>query len=468
MPKISDLSSYGQDASITGDEYLIGTDVGGATKTFTLTSIAEYVESTLTVATGGLGETNQSIPGGASRTVDIGVAASLTFQYNSSARITLNSAATVFASGAQVQWLDAPTGGFDITNKDYVDGEINTLASSKQNTLVSGTNIKTINSTSILGSGNIDTPNTNLANTELTVSTLSRFLNVATGASLKFKTIGTGILSFEDNTTGLIHAYLGSSGWTFDNSAPSTIVTPTSGNHIPNKTYVDDNFQPTLVSGTNIKTINGSSILGSGDLTVVGSGGDLWSDPVDSNIIPDTDTTYDLGTNLLRFGSVYSTSFNTTIATTPYLRLTGVSTPTNTGAGYIYYDSDDNKAKLHNGTSYNNILDATDIIDDDTFATATATNIPSAESVKAYVDAAAGSRGYVDSTGNGLVGTQNGSNTAFTTSQSSYVAGSLLVFVSGFPMSAGNGITETTPGSGIFTFDTAPESYDIIIAQYSN
>jgi hypothetical protein len=31
--------------------------------------------------------------------------------------------------------------------------------------------------------------------------------------------------------------------------------------------------QPTLVSGTNIKTINGSSVLGSGDLTITGGGG---------------------------------------------------------------------------------------------------------------------------------------------------------------------------------------------------
>jgi len=77
-------------------------------------------------------------------------------------------------------------------------------------------------------------------------------------------------------------------------------------------------------------------------------------------------------------------------------------------------------------------------------------------------------RQYVDSTSNGLTGTQNGANTAFTVSQSSYVSGGLLVFVSGYPLSAGQGLTETTPASGIFTLDTAPESYDIIIVQYTN
>jgi hypothetical protein len=35
----------------------------------------------------------------------------------------------------------------------------------------------------------------------------------------------------------------------------------------------DVSVQPTLVSGTNIKTINGSSVLGSGDLTISGGGG---------------------------------------------------------------------------------------------------------------------------------------------------------------------------------------------------
>lgn len=34
--------------------------------------------------------------------------------------------------------------------------------------------------------------------------------------------------------------------------------------------------QPTLVSGTNIKTINGNSLLGSGDLTVGGGGSDSY------------------------------------------------------------------------------------------------------------------------------------------------------------------------------------------------
>lgn len=81
---------------------------------------------------------------------------------------------------------------------------------------------------------------------------------------------------------------------------------------------------------------------------------------------------------------------------------------------------------------------------------------------------ASDARSYVDSTSNGLTGLQNSTNTTFTVSEGSYLPGSLIVFIGGYPMSAGQGITETTPGSGIFDFDLAPESTDIIIAQYSN
>lgn len=38
--------------------------------------------------------------------------------------------------------------------------------------------------------------------------------------------------------------------------------------------FKDSNAQPSLVSGTNIKTINGNSILGSGNLVVSGGGGE--------------------------------------------------------------------------------------------------------------------------------------------------------------------------------------------------
>lgn len=85
-----------------------------------------------------------------------------------------------------------------------------------QETLVSGTNIKTVNSTSLLGSGNVAVQPTLVSGTNI-------------------KTV---------NSTSLLG----------------------SGNVA---------VQPTLVSGTNIKTINGNSILGSGDLPIEASSADV-------------------------------------------------------------------------------------------------------------------------------------------------------------------------------------------------
>ena len=95
-----------------------------------------------------------------------------------------------------------------------VTSAIQTQIDSKQATLVSATNIKTIEGQSILGSGNID---------------------------LSKSDVG---LSNVDNTS--------------DANKPISTATQTALNA----------KQDTLVSGTNIKTINTNSILGSGDLTI--------------------------------------------------------------------------------------------------------------------------------------------------------------------------------------------------------
>ena len=81
--------------------------------------------------------------------------------------------------------------------------------SGKQDVLVSGTNIKTINNTSLLGSGNIAVQPTLVSGTNI-------------------KTVNNNSLLGSGNIA----------------------------------------VQPTLVSGTNIKTINNTSLLGSGDITV--------------------------------------------------------------------------------------------------------------------------------------------------------------------------------------------------------
>lgn len=108
--------------------------------------------------------------------------------------------------------------------------------SSKQDTLVSGTNIKTINGDSILGSGNL-----------------------------------------------VIQS--GTSNWDDIQGKPQFAGVATSGNYndLINKPTIPDisglatkqeiaGKQDTLVSGTNIKTINGNSVLGAGDITIQAGG----------------------------------------------------------------------------------------------------------------------------------------------------------------------------------------------------
>lgn len=108
--------------------------------------------------------------------------------------------------------------------------------SSKQDTLVSGTNIKTINGDSILGSGNL-----------------------------------------------VIQS--GTSNWDDIQGKPQFAEVATSGdyNDLINKPAIPDvsnlatkqeiaGKQDTLVSGTNIKTINGNSVLGAGDITIQAGG----------------------------------------------------------------------------------------------------------------------------------------------------------------------------------------------------
>jgi len=67
-----------------------------------------------------------------------------------------------------------------------------------------------------------------------------------------------------------------------------------------------------------------------------------------------------------------------------------------------------------------------------------------------------------------LAGSVNGSNTVFTVSNGSYVAGSLKVVLNGQDQSQGASydFVETTPASGTFTFNVAPPTGSIVQASY--
>jgi len=61
-----------------------------------------------------------------------------------------------------------------IMDKAYIDATVNTIATTKQDTLVSGTNIKTINTESILGTGNITIVSSSPVNSSTLVAGISR------------------------------------------------------------------------------------------------------------------------------------------------------------------------------------------------------------------------------------------------------------------------------------------------------
>lgn len=81
---------------------------------------------------------------------------------------------------------------------------------------------------------------------------------------------------------------------------------------VPTKTYVDTQLtdkQDKLVSGTNIKTINGSTILGSGDITISGgNGGNVGTDPSFNSVIVEQTGAENTGVKLYanRQGDLYS------------------------------------------------------------------------------------------------------------------------------------------------------------------
>lgn len=144
---------------------------------------------------------------------------------------TYNGTTNIMVSGELPVILDITTLANTLDGRvEYLNDIINT----KQDTLVSGTNIKTINNQSLLGSGNI-----NIAG--------------SSGNSVDVQVNGTSIIS--DGVANLLTEE------TYNSSS----------NKLATKQYVDNQVstkQATLVSGTNIKTINNQSLLGSGNISI--------------------------------------------------------------------------------------------------------------------------------------------------------------------------------------------------------
>ena len=187
--------------------------------------------------------------------------------------------------------------------------------SSKQDTLVSGTNIKTINGDSILGSGNLviqsgtsnwddiqgkpqfavvaTSGNYNDLTNKPTIPDVSGLATKEEIADMETKSNAAATYATKQEIPSL-------EGYLTETEASETYATKQAlGNKLDTATYnsekagfetkenaaatyqVKGNYatkqeiagkQDTLVSGTNIKTINGNSVLGAGDITIQAGG----------------------------------------------------------------------------------------------------------------------------------------------------------------------------------------------------
>ena len=143
-------------------------------------------------------------------------------------------------------------------NKDLVN-TLNSAVTNKQDKLESGVNIKTINGNTILGSGDITITgggSTEGLATEEYVNTQISAVNTSIASKQDTLESGVNIKTINGNSI------LGAGDLTLN--IPST-------EGLATEEYVTNALtskQDTLVSGSNIKTINGSTILGEGDLTI--------------------------------------------------------------------------------------------------------------------------------------------------------------------------------------------------------
>lgn len=183
---------------------------------------------------------------------------------------------SIVGSGAIKVWKEAPTDSKLYGRQsaqwveiqlptDYVTEEdLNTELDTKQDTLVSGTNIKTINGTSLLGSGNItlETPEGGLS-------------DAASDGKLYGRKDGTWSEIVIPDTSELATKTELSNKLDTEtyNADKATFATTT---QLASK-------QDTLVSGTNIKTVNGQTILGEGNIQIETPEGGIADAPSDNN-----------------------------------------------------------------------------------------------------------------------------------------------------------------------------------------
>ena len=180
---------------------------------------------------------------------------------------------------------------------NQLETDVNAELNKKQDTLVSGENIKTVNGESVLGSGNIvikgggtdveGNPTGDATDGDLTkikigskIFTIHDYTDAIKSKLDKKTTTSTYTQAYvkrTDGQQGMLNSTSNAIANTLifrDANGYANIIAPVAGLNIANKGYVDgavSGKQDTLVSGTNIKTINGESVLGSGNINIDGT-----------------------------------------------------------------------------------------------------------------------------------------------------------------------------------------------------
>lgn len=193
---------------------------------------------------------------------------------------TKSHAAATYATKAEIPSLDGYLTETE-ASETYATKE---QVSSKQDQLVSGTNIKTINGQTLLGEGNIEIQGGGTITVDSELSTTSEnpvqnkvITNAINGKqdagdyALKSEIPDTSGLATKTELSGKLDtATYNSEKASFETKENAAATYQVKGDYAT--TAQLNSKQDTLVSGTNIKTINGNSLLGEGDITIQAGG----------------------------------------------------------------------------------------------------------------------------------------------------------------------------------------------------
>ena len=258
---------------------------------------------------------------------------------------------------------------FDV-KEQTISAALNDLDSGKQDTLVAGTNIS-IQGNVISASGSASQIQSDWAqNDSNSVDYIKNKPDLSVYAeSANLATVATSG-SYNDLSDKPTIPSVSDKADKVANATSGNFAGLDSNGNLTDSGSKESDFQSTLVSGTNIKTINNESILGSGNITIQGGGTQVQSDwnQTDSSAVDYIKNKPNLAT-VATSGSYNDLSNKPTIPTVP----TNVSAFTN-DAGYLtqhqslanYYTKSETDSAIN--TAIGNI-DLSDYVDKETFDT---------------------------------------------------------------------------------------------------